>query len=106
MLFGTSLPFGPPGKDRYRDVLRAPTYKRVDIGFSKQLLGDEIKKKPRGKFLKSFESLWAGIEVFNLLQVSNVASYTWITDISNARRYAVPNYLTGRQINVRLSAKF
>ena len=106
MLFGTSLPFGPPGKDRYKDVLRAPTYRRVDIGFSKQLIGDEVKKKPNGKFMRNFESLWIGLEVFNLLQVGNVASYTWITDVSNARKYAVPNYLTGRQVNVRLSAKF
>ena len=106
LLFGTPLPFGPPGKDRYKDMLRSPQYIRVDIGFSKQILGEEIKKKPRGKFLNSFKSLWAGIEVFNLLQVSNVASYTWITDVSNARRYAVPNYLTGRQLNVRLNARF
>ena len=42
LLFGTSLPFGPPGKDRYKDVLRAPTYRRVDIGFSKQLIGEEV----------------------------------------------------------------
>ena len=106
LLFGTALPFGPPGKDRYRDELRSPTYRRVDIGFSKQLIGDEVKKKPQGKFLRGFESLWLGIEVFNLLQVSNVASYTWITDISNERRYAVPNFLTGRQVNIRMSAKF
>ncbi len=106
LLFGTALPFGPPGKDRYRDELRSPTYRRVDIGFSKQLIGDEVKKKPQGKLLRGIESLWLGIEVFNLLQVSNVASYTWITDISNARKYAVPNFLTGRQLNLRMSAKF
>ncbi len=106
LLFGTSLPFGPPGKDRYKDVLRTPNYRRVDIGFSKQLIGDEVRKKPQGKLFSHLESLWAGIEVFNLLQISNVASYTWITDISNARKYAVPNYLTGRQLNIRVSAKF
>src|SRR6185436_9157075 len=48
--YGTSLPFGPPGPDRYKDVLRMPNYRRVDIGFSKQLIGDEVKKKPSGKF--------------------------------------------------------
>ena len=106
MIFGTSLPFGPPGKDRYKDVLRSTTYKRVDIGFSKQLIGEDVKKKPNGKFLRKIESLWIGLEIFNLLQVSNIASYTWVTDVSNARKYAVPNYLTGRQINIRISAKF
>lgn len=106
LLFGTALPFGPPGQDRYKDGLRTPTYRRVDIGFSKQLIGEEVKKKPTGKLLKSFNSMWIGLEVFNLLQVNNVASYTWITDISNARRYAVPNYLTGRQLNLRITADF
>ncbi len=106
LIFGTSLPFGPPGTERYTDVLRTPTYRRVDIGFSKQLIGEEVKNKPRSKFFKGFESMWVGLEVFNLLQVNNVASYTWITDVSNARKYAVPNYLTARQLNVRVSAKF
>ena len=106
MLFGTSLPFGPPGKDRYKDELRSPTYRRVDIGFSKQLIGEDVKKKSTSKILRNVESLWIGLEVFNLLQVSNVASYTWITDVSNARKYAVPNYLTARQLNLRISAKF
>ncbi|MBL0104414.1 MAG: hypothetical protein IPP51_12075 [Bacteroidetes bacterium] len=106
LIFGTPLPFGPPGKDRYKDVLRSPSYIRGDIGFSKQIIGEEVKKKPKGKFLNSFSSMWVGLEVFNLLQVSNVASYTWITDISTARKYAVPNYLTGRQINLRISAQF
>ena len=106
LIFGTALPFGPPGNNRYTDLLRTPTYRRVDVGFSKQLIGDEVKRKPQGKFLKHFESIWIGLEVFNLLQVSNVASYTWITDISNARKYAVPNYLTGRQLNLRLTAQF
>ena len=106
LIFGTALPFGPPGNNRYTDLLRTPTYRRVDIGFSKQLIGDEVKKKPQGKFMKNFESMWVGLEVFNLLQVSNVASYTWITDVTNARKYAVPNYLTGRQLNIRLTAQF
>ncbi len=106
LLFGTSLPFGPPGDEKYKDVLRTPNYRRVDIGFSKQLIGDEVKKKPKGKVFKGMETAWVGIEVFNLLDVSNVASYLWVTDVSNDRRYAVPNYLTGRQLNVRLNVQF
>jgi hypothetical protein len=106
LLFGTSLPFGPPGKERYKDLLRSPNYRRIDIGFSKQLIGEDVKKKPEGKFWRGMESLYIGLEIFNLFQVSNVASYTWITDVSNARKYAVPNYLTARQLNIRLTAKF
>ncbi len=106
LLFGTGLPFGPPGKDRYKDVLRTPPYKRVDIGFSKQIVGEGVKRPPNSKLLRKFESIWISLEVFNLLQVSNVSSYIWITDISNARQYAVPNYLTKRQLNLRLNLRF
>ncbi len=104
--FGTALPFGPPGKERYNDILRTPTYRRVDIGFSKQVIAEDMPLKKRSGLSKHIQSLWIGLEVFNLLQVSNVASYTWITDVSNANRYAVPNYLTGRQLNVRVNLKF
>lgn len=106
LAFGTGLPFGPPGQDRYKDIFRAPPYRRVDISFSKQLVGEDVIKKPKGKLLNGMESMWIGLEVFNLLQVSNVASYTWVTDVSNARKYAVPNYLTMRQLNVRLNVRF
>ncbi len=105
LAFGSSLPFGPPGPDRYKDIFRAPPYRRVDISFSKQLIGEGVVKKPKGA-LKEVESMWIGLEVFNLLQVSNVASYTWVTDVSNARKYAVPNYLTARQLNIRINVKF
>jgi hypothetical protein len=106
LLFGSKLPFGPPGPDRYKDVLRMPTYRRVDIGFSKQIIGEDVKRPPKIKFLRKFEAIWISLEVFNLLQVSNVSSYIWITDVTNDRKYAVPNYLTGRQLNLRLNFKF
>jgi len=104
--FSTPLPFGPPGPDRYKDIFRSTNYRRVDIGFSKQLIGEGVVNKPTGKFLGGFESVWISFEVFNLLDVSNVSSYLWVTDVSNARKYAIPNYLTGRQANLRLTAKF
>lgn len=104
--FGTANPFGPPGNERYNDILRTPTYRRVDIGFSKQIIGEEIPRTKKKGLTTHLQSLWIGLEVFNLLQVSNIASYTWITDVSNANRYAVPNYLTGRQLNLRVNVKF
>ena len=105
LLFGTGLPFGPPGKDRWKDVLRMPPYRRVDIGFSKQILGGNSKWNPKGKLMNQFTSIWLSAEVFNLLGVSNTVSYLWVTDVTN-RQYAVPNYLTSRQLNVRLNVKF
>ncbi len=106
LIFGTGIPFGPPGPNLYQDVLRTPPYKRVDIGFTKQIVGDDVTKPPHGKLLKKFESISISLDVYNLLDVSNTASYTWITDVTTARQYAVPNYLTARELNLKLQAKF
>jgi hypothetical protein len=105
MLFGAPLPFGPPGTDRYKDTLRMPPYRRVDIGFSKQIIGENVKRPPNIRFFKYLNSVWISVEVFNLLQVNNTISYLWISDVRN-RKYAVPSYLTARQLNVRLHVKF
>ena len=105
LVFGSGLPFGPPGYDRYKDILRMPTYRRVDLGFSKIIIDEDKLNRSRLPLMKQLKSLWFGLEVFNLLQVNNTISYTWITDITG-RKYAVPNYLTSRIINVRMTAKF
>jgi len=104
MIFGSSLPFGPPNSERYKHTLRIPPYRRVDIGFSKEIIGDETRFSPKSWF-KGFKSLWITAEVLNLLQVNNTVSYIWVTDVYGLQ-YAVPNYLTLRQLNVRLIAKF
>ena len=104
MLFGTGLPFGPPSYERYKDTLRTPPYRRVDIGFSKQIITGNKKLGEKNPF-RHFRSMWIGIEVFNLLQISNTISYLWIKDISN-RQYAIPNYLTSRRLNVKLVMQF
>lgn len=105
LVFGTGLPFGPPGPNRYTDVLRSPTYRRLDLGFSKIIIDEDKANKSRLPVVKTFSSFWISLEIFNLLQVSNTVSYTWITDV-NGRQYAVPNYLTSRMLNIRLQAKF
>jgi hypothetical protein len=99
LLFGTGLPFGPPAANSYGDTLRTPFYKRVDLGVSYLVIGKRGKTKVG--LSKYFKSLWMGVEVFNLLQVNNVISYNWIQDV-NGRKYAVPNYLTAREVNVKL----
>ena len=105
LIFGSGLPFGPPGNDRYKDILRMPTYRRVDLGFSKIIIDEDKPNGSRIPVVRNLRSLWFGLEVFNLLQVNNTISYTWITDVTG-RKYAVPNYLTARLINLRLTAKF
>ena len=104
LLFGSSLPFGPPNSPVYDDVLKMPPYKRVDIGFSYQLI-KESRRLPAANVFHHLKSVWLGLEVLNLLQVNNVASYSWIT-ASNGTTYAIPNYLTTRQLNVKLIVKF
>ena len=104
LLFGTGLPFGPPNNNKYSDTLRYPSYKRVDIGFAKQIIGENTKFNPKNPF-RFFKSLWVSLEVFNLFQIRNTISYLWVKDVSG-RQYAVPNYLTPRQINLKIVADF
>lgn len=104
LLYGTGVPFGPPNSQYYQQTLRMPPYRRVDIGFSYQVLRENRVTKPKnvGRFLKS---VWISLEVFNLLGVNNTVSYIWVEDVTS-RQYAVPNYLTNRQLNFRTIIKF
>ena len=103
MVYGTGLSFGPPNSEKHQDVLRIPDYRRVDIGFS-AVLKDENRKR-RIKWLNVFNSIWVSAEVFNLLDINNTVSYLWVADITG-RQYAVPNYLTARQLNAKLILSF
>jgi len=103
LIYGTGLPFGPPNGKKYQDVLRIPNYRRVDIGFSAVLKAAD--KKSKLKWLNTFNSIWVSAEVFNLLDINNTVSYLWVADVSG-REYAVPNYLTSRQLNAKLIFTF
>ncbi len=103
---GTGLPFGLLGNNReFRNTYRFETYHRVDIGFS-ILLWDQAWRFRKTKHpLRFSKSTWMSLEVFNLMEVSNVASNTWIKTIYNTQ-YAIPNFLTSRRINLRLKMDF
>ena len=103
MFFASGLPFGPPQSERYQQTLRLPPYRRVDIGLMKVLVQEDRTRKPTGVF-RHLNSAWAGLEVFNLFQIRNTVSYLWVMDVTGAE-YAVPNYLTQRLINVKLTVK-
>lgn len=105
LVFGTGFPVGPPGNNRYTDINRFPFYRRVDIGFSKIFIDENRRAKSRFTALNKLKALSLSLEVFNLFQVNNVVSYTWVSDVYGTK-YGVPNYLTGRQLSLRLSAKF
>ena len=105
LVFGSRLPFGPPSFERYKDTLRIPPYRRVDIGFSALLFNKENRDETPKRLLKHLNSIWMSLEVFNLLGINNTISYLWIKDVTN-RQYAIPNYLTARLLNVKLIVKF
>jgi len=104
VVWADGLPFGPPDSDKSFATLRMPPYRRVDIGLSRILVGGEDKIMETG-LLRNFKNIWIGVDCFNLLDIRNVNSYYWVTDINNSQ-WAVPNYLTGRQFNIRLAAEF
>jgi hypothetical protein len=104
LMFGTGLPFGAPGSPKYTHIKRMPPYRRVDLGFSKQLITEKTTFKKKNP-LRVFKSAWVNLEVLNLFGTNNTVSYTWVRDVNN-RQYAVPNYLTPRQINLRLLVEF
>jgi len=98
------LPFGPPNNIEYRTGFRSPAYRRVDIGASRMLVNGTDKMMNKS-WLKHVKNIWLNVEVFNLLDFQNVNSYYWVTDVSN-HKLAVPNYLTGRQLNLRIMVDF
>jgi hypothetical protein len=105
LIFGSGLPTGPPDHIRARDTLRLSPYRRVDIGFSALLVDGNRTKMQESKLWRHFDKIWLSLEIFNLLDVSNEISYSWIKDLNNVV-YAVPNYLTGRRVNLRLEVRF
>lgn len=104
LVYATGLPYGPPTHLRYQQTHRMPSYRRVDIGFSWQLIGNETVLKAKNP-LRKLKSAWLSVEVFNLLEINNTLSYMWISDV-NGNYYSIPNYLTSRQINLRLRVSF
>lgn len=104
-VFSDGLTMTPPHTSRSQTYFRAPAYKRLDIGVSWQFVGAPSDKPRTSGALKYFKSIVLGLDVFNILDISNVSSYYWVTDVNNLQ-YAVPNYLTRRQFNVRLSMEF
>ena len=94
------LPFSAPHRELTRNSFRAPAYKRADIGMSYRLLSNDDRHRKNAP-----KNIWLGVDGLNLLGINNVNSYYWITDVTN-QQYAVPNYLTGRQINARITVEF
>ena len=102
LAYADGLPFAAPHSALENSNFRAPAYKRADIGMSFRALDND---KHQNKKLNPLRNIWLGIDCLNLFGINNVNSYYWITDVTN-QQYAVPNYLTGRQLNFRVLFEF
>lgn len=119
LAFADGLPFAAPHRGIEENNFRAPAYKRCDIGMSYRALKNERRVEStsitgtHGSVMgyskrdkkKMFRNVWLGIDCLNLFGISNVNSYYWVTDVAN-NQYAVPNYLTGRQLNFKVQVEF
>ena len=104
-LYGSNMPYNIPGSIKYRNALTIDPYIRIDLGFSALLLdADKANRRSHNPF-RNFENIWATLEVFNLIDRDNTISYMLIKDFSNTR-YALPNRLTPRLLNLKLIARF
>ena len=99
--FADGLPFGAPHTGLERHAFRAPAYKRIDIGMNYRVLNNEDRHRRHN----AVKNIWLGLDCFNIFGFDNVSGYFWVTDVSG-QQFAVPNYLTGRQLNGRVLIEF
>ena len=105
-VYNTGVPGGSPSyADAYQYQNRLPDYKRADVGFL-YVLADNNKQYKKGHALHHFKELQIGFEIFNMFDMQNSITNTWVRDIYTKQQYAVPNYLTPRIFNLKLSAAF
>jgi hypothetical protein len=105
LVYNTGLPGGSPSyADPYLYQNRLNDYRRVDVGFSKALL-DNTEGKLKTNWLGTFKELAIGLEIFNLFNNQNAITNTWVRDVYSKNEYAIPNFMTTRVFNVKLSAR-
>lgn len=104
LTFGTGMPVNDPYSEYYRPFMFYRPYRRVDIGFVKQLISDG-NSFSRGNPLNYVKDMYVSVEVFNLLDISNTVSYTWVKDVHN-NSWGINSYLTPRYVNVKLVTEF
>ncbi|WP_322970613.1 TonB-dependent receptor [Faecalibacter sp. LW9] len=107
LIYASGLPNGAPQfTDPYNYTSYLQDYKRVDIGFVKEFVNQKDLKPSAGSFFGKFKEVSVGLDVFNIFDIRNEISNTWITDVNTSNVYAVPNRLTGRFLNAKVNFKF
>ena len=105
LIYNTGVPGGAPSySNPYNYLNRLPDYKRADLGIS-YIIVDNNKKYKNG-FRSLFEELTVGLEIFNIFDVQNSITNTWVRDVYSKRQFSIPNYLTPRIFNLNLEFKF
>lgn len=105
LVYNTGVPGGSPSyADVYSYQNRLPDYKRADIGMSYGIVS--AKNRVKSGWKKYFKELAVGIEIYNIFDVQNSITNTWVRDVYSKRQYSIPNYLTPRVFNVRLNMRF
>jgi hypothetical protein len=105
LVYNTGLPGGSPSYAvAYDYQTRLRDYRRADVGFS-YVLTEKNNERPDGHWLKKFQDLSIGFEIFNLFNNQNAITNTWVRDVYSKNQYGIPNYMTTRVFNVKLTAK-
>ncbi|MDG2172924.1 MAG: TonB-dependent receptor plug domain-containing protein [Flavobacteriaceae bacterium] len=105
LIYNTGVPGGAPSySNPYNYLNRLPDYKRADLGVSYIIVGNE--KKYKDGFKSLFEEFTVGLEIFNMFNVQNSITNTWVRDVYSKRQFSIPNYLTPRIFNLNLEFKF
>ncbi|MDA9029695.1 TonB-dependent receptor [Flavobacteriaceae bacterium] len=105
LVYNTGVPGGSPSyASPYSYQNRLPDYKRADVGMSYIII--DSNKKVVKNWQKRFKELSIGLEIFNMFDVQNSITNTWVRDVYSKRQYSIPNYLTPRIFNLRLGMQF
>jgi hypothetical protein len=105
LVYNTGLPGGSPSyTDPYLYQNRLNDYRRVDVGFSKVFI-DNTSGEIKNKLFKGFKEITLGLEIFNLFNNQNAITNIWVRDVYSKNQYAIPNYMTTRVFNIKLTAK-
>ena len=105
LIYGSNLPYSIPGSVKYRNALIIDPYIRADLGFSALLLDNDKSNRRSHSPFRTFENIWATLEIFNVIDRENTISYLFVKDFSNTT-YALPQRLTPRLLNLKLIARF
>lgn len=105
LVYNTGVPGGSPSyADPYDFQIRLRDYRRADLGVSLQIVNPD--KTYNSKWKKAFRELSLGFEIYNMFNNQNSITNTWVRDVYTKRQFAIPNFLTPRVFNIRLSARF